>query len=79
MRGATKEVIVSKIEQLAVLRALIRKLWDRACRHDGIENPSTPFVEFSQSNPYASQMNWARLRSITLRNEVARAAVRIPA
>lgn len=41
-----------KIIKIAHIKA--QKLWRMACKHDGVK-PSTLFVEFRESNPYAEE------------------------
>lgn len=41
----------SGLTYLADLAATVRKVWERACEHDGVA-PDSPFVVFSGDNPF---------------------------
>ena len=55
----------------SVVAESVATLWDAACKHDGID-PTSKFVCWSDSNPYAASYNDAMGRLLELRGSRAR-------
>lgn len=50
--------------------ATYQACWERCCKHDGID-PGSPFVAFSEGNPYVQFLDMARRQYVEARDQAA--------